>query len=410
MIQNSGRPVDLSDVRRGNLSIVLRTLREGGPTTRAKVAGETGLTKASVSSLTAELVARGLVREGELEQTGYLGRPGRTFQVDGHAYGIGVEINVDYVSAVALDLAGEIRFDRRLSLDVRATAPAEVLDEVAGLVRSAVRATRLRGCRLVGITVATPGVVDHAAGRVAYASNLGWHDVAVGPELTRRLRRIGTEIEVDNDVKLAAMAEWAVGVAAGTPNLAYVSGEAGVGAGVISEGRLVRGTRGFSGELGHLPLDPEQRECACGRRGCWEVMVGLGTLLRLAAGPDDDVHDPRRDIDTRLAELRARAERGDPRTRAALDTIAAGLGLGASVLVNMVNPEVLVLGGYFAALGDLLLDRVTEEVNARVVAPDAGGCRIALSDLGFTAAGRGGAHAALERVVADPTRCPPRTA
>ncbi|MBC6446146.1 ROK family transcriptional regulator [Actinokineospora xionganensis] len=397
------KSADQSDMRRHNLSLVLRSLRDGGPNTRARIADETGLTKAAMSSLVADLVDRGLVREGQYQQTGYTGRPGRAYQVDGHVYGIGVEINVDYVSTVALDLAGEVRDSRRVSLDAKATTPDDVLDTVAGLLRHTLRATALRGCRPVGITVAAPGVVHHAQGVVQYASNLGWHDVPVTAGLTKRLRGHRIPIHVDNDVKLSAVAEWASGVAAGTPDLAYLSGETGVGAGFLSEGRIVRGTRGFSGEIGHLPLDPDLRECTCGRRGCWETIVSLTHLLSLAADPGDEVHDPHRDIDERLTELRRRAEHGDRRTLDALDTIAANLGLGASVLINMVNPAVLVLGGYFAALGDFLLDGVTREVGARVVAPELGGCRIELSTLGFAAACRGGAHVALERVLTDPT-------
>lgn len=397
------RPADQSGMRRHNLSVVLRALRDSGPTTRAKLADETGLTKAAVSSLVGELADRGLAREGELEQTGYTGRPGLTYQVDEHVYGIGVEINVDYVSTVALDLAGRQVRSHRVALDVKGAEPETVLDAVADVIRQTVRATPLRGHRPAGITVAAPGVVDHASGRVDYASNLGWRAVPVGEGLSRRLKRLRVPIQVDNDVKLSAVAEWAAGVAAGTAQLAYLSGEMGVGAGIVTDGRIMRGVRGFSGEIGHLPLDPELRECACGRRGCWETMVGLGNLLRLAAEPDDEVHDPERDIEDRLAELRDRATRGDTRTLDALTTIATNLGLGASVLINMINPAVLVLGGYFAALGEFLLPGVHREVTARVLAPDLGGCRIELSTLGFAAASHGGAHVALERVLTDPT-------
>ncbi|MFC7614984.1 ROK family protein [Actinokineospora soli] len=393
---------DRNDVRRANLALVLRTLRERGPRSRARIAEDTGLTKASASSLVAELEERGLVRGGELEQTGHTGRPGLAYGLSGATYGVGVEIGVDYLSAVAVDLTGTVRLSRRLALDVRAAAPEAVLDAAADLVRQTVRTTALRGCRPVGLVVAAPGVVEEGTGRVRYASGLDWHDVEVGAGLRRRLARHRFPVAVDNDVKLAAAAEWACGVAAGTRDLAYLSGEAGVGAGLVLGGRLVRGARGFSGEIGHLPLDPTGRRCACGRRGCWETMVGLGTLLALAADPGDPVRDPATDVEARVAEIRARADAGDPRTLAALDRVGTDLGLGASVLVNMANPEVLVLGGYFALLGDHLLAGVTRELAARVIAPDLGGCRVALSTLGFTAAARGGAHTALERVFTDP--------
>lgn len=396
------RPADQTDVRRNNLSLVLRKLREGGGRSRAKLAEETGLTKASVSSLVAELVVLGLVREGEVEQTGYTGRPGQAYHVDGNVYGIGVEINVDYISAVLLDLTGRVRASKRVALDVRGDPPERALDAVAELVRQCTRLAAVRGARPIGLTVATPGMVDDSAGRVEYASNLGWRDVEVAAGLDERLKRRRYPIAVDNDVKLAAMAEWAAGAAAGTPDLAYLSGEAGVGAGIIMGGRVIRGARGFSGEIGHLPLDPENRPCVCGRRGCWEGMVGLGRMLELAADQGDPVHDPELDIEDRLAEIRRRAESGDVRVLGALEEIAAGLGLGASVLLNMVNPAVLVLGGYFAVLGDFLLDGVHRQLRERVVSPDAGGCQLELSTLGFAAAGHGGAHMALERVLNDP--------
>ena len=401
-----GRPAEQADVRRGNLSLVLRRLRSAGPRSRARLAEETGLTKATVSSLVADLVERGLLREGELPRTGSSGRPGQSYELADRVYGIGAEVSVDYLSVIALDLRGEIRIHRRIGYDVPRAAPGRTLDALAALVRDAVAEA---GGWPAGLTVASVGGVDVTTGRVDYAPTIGWHEMPLAKELASRLGEPAYPVEVENDVKLSAIAEYAMGAAAGTPDLAYLSGEMGVGAGVIAGGRLLRGTRGHSGEIGHLPLNPEPAPCPCGRRSCWETMVGLGALLGLAADPDDPVHDPERDLEDRLAELARRARAGDARTLAALERISAGLGLGASVLINMVNPAVLVLGGYFAVLGEHLLPGVRREIAARVVAPDAGGCRVELSRLGFTAAALGGAHAALDRVLDDPTTVPPQT-
>jgi predicted NBD/HSP70 family sugar kinase len=115
------------------------------------------------------------------------------------------------------------------------------------------------------------------------------------------------------------------------------------------------------------------------------------------------VHDPGRDLETRLAEVAARADAGDERTLAALDQVGTALGNGAAVLINVFNPEVVVLGGYFAVLGRFLLESMDAELRTRVFAPDLGGARVVLSTLGFTAAVRGGAHVALESVFDDPT-------
>jgi predicted NBD/HSP70 family sugar kinase len=151
--------------------------------------------------------------------------------------------------------------------------------------------------------------------------------------------------------------------------------------------------------------DPDQ-VCGCGRRGCWETTVGLGALLRDAADDDDPVHDPERDLEARLAEIERRAGAGDRRTLDALHRVGVSLGIGVALLINVFNPRVVVLGGYFAVLGRFLLTTVHEELAARVFSPQLGGARVTLSRLGFTAAVRGGAHVALESVFADPTLVP----
>jgi predicted NBD/HSP70 family sugar kinase len=175
---------------------------------------------------------------------------------------------------------------------------------------------------------------------------------------------------------------------------------------VIVAGRLLRGADGLSGEVGHIALGDPEQVCGCGRRGCWETAVGLAGLLRAAADPDDPVHDPERDLEDRLAEVARRAEAGDERTLAALSAVGTALGSGAAVLINLFNPRVVVLGGYFAVLGRFLLEPLTAQLHARVFGPGLAGAHVVLSTLGFTAAVRGGAHLALEAVFDDPTLVP----
>jgi predicted NBD/HSP70 family sugar kinase len=397
-------PADQAAVRRANLGLVLRHLRDAGPRSRARIAQETGLNKATVSSLVAELADRGLVTTGEVDRGGSVGRPGLTVHLDGTGVcGIGVELNVDYIAVLVLDLRGDLRFEHRVALDVPALGAERTLDEVARLVREGIAAAG--GAVPVGITVAVPGLVRSGDGVVPDAPNLGWHDVAVAAGLTARLGP-GCPVRVENDANLSAIAEWAMGPEARTPDLVFLTGEVGVGGGLVVDGRLLRGTAGFSGEVGHTPLGDPAVACGCGRRGCWETVVGLGALLRAAADPDDPVRDSGRDLETRLAELAARADAGDRRTLDALAMVGTGLGTGAAVLINLVNPQVVLLGGYFAVLGRFLLEPMTAELRDRVFAADLAGARVVLSTLGFTAAVRGGAHVALEQVFDDPTRTP----
>jgi predicted NBD/HSP70 family sugar kinase len=156
-----------------------------------------------------------------------------------------------------------------------------------------------------------------------------------------------------------------------------------------------------------MPVDPRGPECGCGRRGCWETLVGMAALFRLAADPDDQaVNGTGLDPEDRLGEVLRRAASGDRRTLDALDEIGRYLGFGASILVNLFNPRVIVLGGYFARVGGYVVDAATAELRLRAIAPNAGGCRVALSALGFSAAVRGGAGVAVEAVIADPTLVP----
>ncbi|TFV64663.1 UNVERIFIED_ORG: ROK family transcriptional regulator [Bacillus sp. AZ43] len=399
-------PADQATVRRSNLGLVLRHLRDAGPRSRARIAQETGLNKATVSSLVAELADRRLITAGDVDRGGSVGRPGLLVELDGRGVcGVGVELNVDYVAVLVLDLRGEVVAEQRVPHDVAALGPERTLDEVARVVGEALAVAAARGAVPVGITVAVPGLVRSVDGVVTYAPNIGWHDVPLLDGLRARVGP-GCPIRVENDANLSAIAEWAMGPEARTPDLVYLTGEVGVGGGLIVEGRLLRGAGGLSGEVGHAPLGDPALVCGCGRRGCWETVVGLTALLRAAADPDDPVHDHGRDLEDRLAELAARADAGDRRTLDALHRLGTALGNGAAVLINLFNPQVVLLGGYFAVLGRYFMAPMLAELRERVFGPDLAGARVVLSTLGFTAAVRGGAHVALEAVFDDPTLVP----
>jgi predicted NBD/HSP70 family sugar kinase len=402
-------PADQATVRRSNLGLVLRHLRDAGSRSRARIADETGLNKATVSSLVAELIDRGLVTAGDVDRAGSVGRPGLIVHLDGATVcGIGVELNVDYAATLVLDLRGEVLFEHLIALDVPALGPERTLDAVAELVGEAVAAAAEHGATPVGLTVAVPGLVRSVDGVATYAPNIGWHDVDVHDGLRTRTG-LDCSIHVENDANLSAIAEWVMGSEARTPDLVYLTGEVGVGGGVIAAGQLLRGVGGLSGEVGHTALGDPDLVCGCGRRGCWETAVGLSALLREAADADDPVHDPERDLETRLAEIAERADAGDARTLAALQKVGTSLGTGAAVLINLFNPGVIILGGYFGILGRFLTEPMTAELRRRVFGPELAGARVVLSTLGFTAAVRGGAHVALEAVFDDPTLVPTGT-
>ncbi|WP_217710540.1 ROK family transcriptional regulator [Streptomyces sp. NA04227] len=391
-------------MRRTNLGLLLQLLRDHGARSRSTIATESGLPKATVSSLIGELVERGLVREGEADRSKGVGRPGQTVGLDGTTIcALGLEIDADYIGVLALDLQGTEIHRGRVALDIRGLSAETALGTVANVIRDGLAAVEAHGVRAVGICLATPGVVDAGKGTVVFAPNIGWRDVPVRAWLRERLGPGVPEVEVDNDARLATVAEHAQLASQGVTDLLLLTGEAGVAGGVITNGKLLRGHAGLAGEIGHAALGPSDEPCPCGRKGCWETMVGLGALLRRVADADDPVRDASRDVEERMAEVMRRAQDGDARTLGALDDIALSLAHGVSVLADILNPQVIALGGYFAYFGDYFVPAVEERLGSRKMLASFPQTEVTRSRLGFSAAAFGAAQFALDAVFQDPT-------
>lgn len=397
-------PLDQTLMRAANMGLILRHLRTHGARSRARLAQETGLSRATLSSVIAELVERGLVREGELKREGTVGRPGMSVDLDSSRIrAIGVEIAFDYVATTTVDLAGEVTDETMLPLAADELPADDVLDMVARVLRETLTAMHEQDLKPVAITVSPPGVIDYETGTVRFAPNLGWRDVALVSGLQDRLGPLAPTLHLENDARLAALAEHVGFASEGVDDLLYLTGDIGVGAGIIAAGNLVRGWEGFSGEVGHLPLDPEGRPCKCGRTGCWETGVGLGALLRLCG--DADLADASRPLEERLTTIAERAAAGDPTIVDALARITTNLANGLSLLNDVLNPRVIVLGGYFAHFGDQILPSLSEELERRRM-QDGGRVKVVLTRLGMNSAARGGALMALDGVFNDPTIFP----
>ncbi len=394
-------PADQATVRRLNLGLLMRSLAAGGSRSRARLADDTGLNKATVSSLVAELVERGLVMEGTTQRSG-VGRPGRTIEINTAVVRcVGLELNVDYLAGVITDLTGRVLARRRLTLPMIALGPARAMGQVAELAGALVQDCGATPGQVVTLHLSLPGLIDIDAGVLAYGPNLHWREVDVVHSLVGRLRWPGTRIAVDNDANLGAMAEYAAGPSAGSTNLLYLVGEIGVGAGMIIDGRIVRGATGFAGEVGHMPIGDQAARCGCGRQGCWETSVGMDAVVKAVFGSDGSPHDG--DQLSRLGQIVELAEAGDDRTLAALREAGRQLGLGASVLANLLDPEVIIFGGHFSALGKYMSEAVETEMRSRVLGGAVMACRLEFSTLGFEAPALGAAHAGIDTLINDPT-------
>src|SRR4051794_32872883 len=391
-------PANQRAVRRHNLGIVLRHVVEQGARSRATIALETGLNKSTVSSLVTELIDLGLLIERGTERTGSVGRPGLVVDIAGAgAAGIGLEVNVDYLAARVTDLAGQERHRALEAADNRGRAPSEVLDRLCVMAETALEQLQADGVTPVGITVALPGLVDAASGTLLVAPNLHWEDIAVSDALAERL---GTELPVaaDNEANLAALAEQREGAGRGLRDFIHVSGEVGIGAGVIIGGELFRGAHGFGGEFGHLTVEADGLRCACGSHGCLETRAGLEALLDAA----DQENSPGTTAAQRVAGLAARAEAEEPAALDALTTAGRWLGVALGSAANLLDPQAFVLGGFLAQLSPHLRPAAEAELGARMLGARRRMPDVISSPLGPEAASRGAAVLALSGVLADP--------
>jgi predicted NBD/HSP70 family sugar kinase len=392
--QTGRQPADFTDVRATNLSVVLRFVRAHAPCSRADIAASTGLNKATVSSLVAELIERRLLRETGLTEH-RIGRPATMIVVDGAPYAaIGLEVTTDHLTAVAVDLAGERLLSWRRAFAGEHTPAPKAVAAIAALARKAVSRVEAEGRHVLGFAVGVAGLVD-AEGVVRLAANLGWRDVPLKESLTRALGDPGFPVTVDNDGNLAARAEHRYGGHGDLADLVYLNAHAGIGAGIISDGRPLRGTRGYGGEIGHVRVDRDGPLCPCGRRGCLEAVAGIPALIaKLGTDPDG----PPADLEPEVQDVLRRAQAGEPRVLKALEEMGSFLGRGVAVLGNVVNPDLVVLGGYFVPLAGWLIPAIEAEVAEGVVAPAAGGLRVAASALGHNATAIGGAASILDLV------------
>ena len=317
----------------------------------------TGLNRSTVKALTEELVGAGLVRETAPVGRGSAGRPS-----------IAVEPAADCLFVLALDVGVEHLTAMRIGLGGQVLDRAELRQthKDYGVRRTLSRLKRLSqrmfddapsSARCVGIGVGVCGVVSSDDGVVRFAPNLGWVDVPLR-ELVATTLQTSLRIEIGNDGDLGALAEHLRGAGRGLSSMVFISGEVGIGGGIILDGRPLRGVGGYGGEIGHMCIDPRGRMCRCGRRGCWETEVGDEAVLLATGAPEGAT----------LSDVLQAYAAGERWPRAGMRRVGRMLGAGVVNLVNIFNPEVIVFGGasqyIFSATEDIVRQVLPEALAA----------------------------------------------
>ena len=379
---------DFTDVRSNNLGFVLRQVRSEGRCSRADLAAKTGLNKATVSSLVAELIERRVLRESG-SVIGNIGRPAVLLSVDtGYYASLGVEINVDYLSLVAVDLAGNRLLSWRRAHDGSGSTPGRSVSALAGLVRRAVDRMDAEGRQILGLAVAVPGMIDNT-GAVQLAPRLGWADFDLTARLRAALRDPKYPVTTDNDANLGAVAEQRFGVGAGAADMLYLTGGIGLGAGLIIDGELRRGAAGFAGEIGNMLIEVD------GRAGRVEDLAGISAVLGELSESDRITGA---EVEAEVEDIVTRARTGRSDVVTGLERIGRALGAGIALAVDLLNPRVIVLGGHYRSLGPWIVPAAVAEAEARSHAVGAGGGAIVVSELGHEAPALGAATGILNDI------------
>ncbi len=383
-------------MRRHNCALVLRAIAASPGISRAGVAARTGLAKATVSSLTERLTTAGLVAPTGPQSRAGRGRRGTGLTLSPNGpHGLGLEIGVDYIAAGLADPQGELHAHRVRHGDNRPRSARQVLALAARAVRTALRDAGERGVPVGGVAVAVPGLVDSGTGLLRTAPNLGWQEIDLVRSLRERTELGTLPIATGNEADFAAAAEFLSGGAEGPRDFLHVSGEVGIGAGIIIDGTVFRGVHGHAGEIGHLCVDPAGPPCRCGAPGCLERLAGQEQILQ-DAGIDGGA------AEQAMRLLLRRLEAADRRAVAAVETAGRWLGTGLASVINAVDVPAIVLGGTYATLQPWLEPPLRAELDRRVISAAWSPITVLRSRLGSEAAVRGAAAAAVQAILDDP--------
>lgn len=348
-----------------NRMVLIRKLCQKSEMSRAALAAEVGLTKSTVSLLVRELVDEGWFSESELVSTGSLGRRPTPLHIDKTRLAIlGVDFNIDQARLVAINLIGEII--GRDDIDYEDKGDAASCFRLVGksLIRLAKRLAA-DGRGILGVGVALHGGVDEGTGFLHHAPNLGWRNVDTADLLKKNLK--GSPLAdlpfyIQNEADVAALGEFEFGDQSSVDPLVYLSIGHGVGAGVIVKDRLLTGYRGLAGEVGHTILQAGGPRCACGRNGCADALIGLGSMLpKTRQGSKTDHADL-------LKKLLAKVDAGDTELCQTVEQAGKYLGVLLNNLWVAFDPIRIVLGGPALQLGDRFLDAATVVFNGYAAA------------------------------------------
>jgi predicted NBD/HSP70 family sugar kinase len=381
-------------IRRHNLGLLLGQVHRDGVLTRAQLTQRLGLSRSTIGALVADLTELGLLAESVPSGGARAGRPSHVVgpRPDG-PYAVAVDVDITHVTAAAVGVGGEVLARHIVATDPSPSPPPVIAQHIVDAVGH-LQAQLHPGAWPVGIGVSVPGTVDRRNGTVGFAPNLEWRDEKLGSMLAE-LAGPGLPVTVGNDADLAVLAEHQRGSGRDCDDLVYLIGRIGVGAGIIVNGLPLRGHDGHAGEIGHNVVDASGPPCHCGKRGCVETYIGEKALLKLAGRRQPPTEE-------RVAALFDEARAGNERAAAAIRSVAEALGRALANVVNVLNPQRLILGGSLSAVFEFAHDEVEQSLGRFAMAGPGHTVQLFQPEFGADSALLGAAELAFEQLLADP--------
>lgn len=391
-------PLGNRDLMRAlNRSTVLNAIKTHGPIARAEVARRIGLSPATVTGITADLIQEDLVFEKDTGDSSGGRRPILLAINPRGGCVIGIKLTETQLIGALTDLEANV-----IAMHIRPLASrsqAKTLDSLVQLVASLLKSSGFPKSRLLGVGLGLAGIVDAEKGVLRQSPYLGWRDLPLRQLLRARVR---VPVYVDNDVNTLTLAEKWFGAGQGLEHFLTVTVGRGVGLGIVVNGQFYRGASGGAGEFGHMVMDPEGPVCACGKRGCLEAFVGDPGLLYMAAQAarrGDLAEAP-----ASVLELVALAESGNLTARAILARAGEILGRGLANLINVFDPQRIIVGGEGVRLGEWLFGPMRAAITQHVMPGLAQDAEIRIEPWGDDAWARGAASLVLRELFEPPVR------
>ena len=383
------RTGDQSYIKELNRSIALQILRSHTTISRTQIAKISGLNKATISAIVDELIEQGLALEVGRGPSSVGRRPVLLHFNANAGYAIGLEIAVGSLRAVVTNLSGQVlHVIHRETDDLAVTAVIEQIQSIIGELQVKTVPSRLG---ILGVGVGVPGLVNFSKGIVLNAPNLQWQNVPMQAQLEAAL---SLPVWIDNEANAGALGEKLFGAGKDVANVVYISAAAGIGAGIIVKGDLLRGADGLAGEFGHMTIESQGPKCACGSRGCLEVFASERRLM--------DLYRQAHSKEASFAAFIQALNDTDEAAIEAVYTVGHYLGIGISNIVNAMNPSMVIIGNRLAQTGAHLLSAVSESLKERCFIKPYSNVHVQVSTLGINACAIGAASLVLQRYFAGP--------